>query len=128
MKFNKYYFGVAVLIFGIEVLIALFLTDRFIRPYFGDVLVVILIYCFVRSFFRVPVLALAIGVLVFSFAIEFLQYHRIVHMLGLEKSALARTVIGTSFAWNDILAYIVGIVIVLLVERYRLKRSLGFGS
>ena len=122
-KFNKYYFGVAAVIFGIEVLIALFVRDRFVRPYFGDVLVVILIYCSIRSFFKLPTLALSLGVLAFSFTIEFLQYLHIVHILGLEKSAIARTVIGTSFAWNDILAYIAGIAIVLLVEGYLVKRS-----
>ena len=118
LKFNKYYFSAAVLIFAVEVLIALFVRDRFIRPYVGDVLVVILMYCFVRSFFELPVLALAMGVLAFSFTIEFLQYLHIVNKLGLEKSAIARTVIGTSFAWKDILAYTVGVAIVLLVERY----------
>lgn len=128
LVFNKNYFGLAVLIFTLEVLIALFVRDSFIRPYFGDVLVVILIYCFVRSFFRIPVFVLAMGVLAFSFTIEFLQYLHIVDKLGLKESAIARTVIGTSFAWNDILAYIAGIAIVLLVEKYLLKRSLGLRS
>jgi hypothetical protein len=117
LTFNKNYFSIALIIFVVEVLIAFFVRDRFVRPYLGDTLVVILIYCFVKSFLRIPVISVAIAVLVFSFTIEFLQYVHIVEKLGLEKSIIASTVIGTSFAWNDILAYIAGIAIILVVER-----------
>ena len=41
--------GVALLI--IEVLIALYVRDGFVRPYLGDVLVVILLHCLVRTLF-----------------------------------------------------------------------------
>lgn len=113
---------VAAIIFVVEVLIALFIKDRFIRPYFGDVLVVILMYSFVHAFFRFPWKWVACGVLLFSFLIEFLQYVNFVEILGLHRSAFARTVMGTSFAWNDILAYIAGILIVVLTEYWR-KRT-----
>jgi len=121
LTFNKYYFALAALLFVTEVLIARYVTNNFIRSYFGDVLVVILIYCFVKSFMNLPVLPLAIGVLIFAFASEFLQYLKIVEILGLQNSALARTVIGTSFAWLDLLAYAAGITVVLVVE-HQLKR------
>lgn len=116
LAFNKYFFSLAVLLFVTEVLIALCVTNNFVRSYFGDVLVVILIYCFVKSFLNLPVLPLAAAVLLFAFTIEFLQYLKIVEILGLQNSALARTVIGTSFAWLDILSYVAGIVVVLVVE------------
>jgi len=121
LTFNKYYFALAALLFVTEVLIARYVTNNFIRSYFGDVLVVILIYCFVKSFMNLPVLPLAIGVLIFAFASEFLQYLKIVEIFGLQNSALARTVIGTSFAWLDLLAYAAGITVVLVVE-HQLKR------
>jgi Protein of unknown function (DUF2809) len=122
MKFSKGYFILAVLLFVIEVLIALFVRDRFIRPYGGDVLVVMLVYCAVRSFFVLRPLPLAIGVLIFSFTVEFLQYLNIVDILGLRNSEVASTVIGTLFEWGDLLAYVVGIVIILIFEYYRQKR------
>lgn len=124
LTFNKNYFGFAVLIFFIEVLIALFVDDNFVRPYLGDVLVVILIYCFLKSFLQLPVLAVAIFVLIFSFAIEFVQFLNIVEKLRLEKSKIARTVIGTSFSWIDLLTYIVGIAIVIIVEKYWFKKEI----
>ena len=118
--FHKKYFFLTVLLFLTEVLIALYAHDRIIRPYIGDVLVVILIYCFLKSFLKLPVLPLAVGVLLFSFLIEYLQYLKIVDLLGLSDCKLARIIIGTSFAWNDIIAYCAGIGIVLGFE----KRSL----
>ena len=115
-QFHKKYFFLALLLFVTEVLIAAYLHDAVIRPYGGDFLVVILIYCFVKSFLNTPVKATAFAVLLFSYLIETLQYFHIVDLLGLEKSTIARTVIGTSFAWTDLLAYTLGILLVLVLE------------
>lgn len=106
-----------VILFITEVLIALFVNDNFIRPYIGDVLVVILIYCAIQSFFDTPVVATAIAVLIFSFVVETLQYFRIIAILGWQDNKLARVVIGTSFAWEDLVAYTAGIALVILVEK-----------
>jgi hypothetical protein len=125
LTFNRTYFAIALLSFTIEVLIAVFVRDNFVRPYLGDVLVVILIYCFVKSFFHFPVVPLAVAVLTFSFAIETLQYLNIVETLGLERSTVARTVIGTSFAWMDLLAYMAGVSIVVVTEKMFRKRALN---
>jgi len=124
LKFNKIYFVLAVLIFAIEILIAIFAHDRIIRPYVGDVLVVILIYCTVKSFIDAPVITTALSVLAFSFLIESLQYLNIVDRLGLQNSTIAATIIGTSFAWMDIFAYIIGIIIVLIFEKIIHTRNL----
>lgn len=123
LKFNKIYFGLTILIFIIEVLIALYVHDTIIRPYIGDVLVVILIYCFVKSFLKIKVMPTAVFVLLFAFGVETLQYLNIVDKLGLQNSKIARTVIGTSFSWIDILTYIIGISIVLLVENSNITKT-----
>lgn len=116
--FNKTYLALAILIFVVEVIIAMYIHDTIIRPYMGDVLVVILIYCFLKAFLNVPVRNMAIFVLLFSFSIECLQYFSIVDHLGLSHNKIARIVIGTSFSWMDILAYITGIGLTLFVEKY----------
>ena len=116
LTFNWHYFIIALLLFGIEVIIAKFAHDQIIRPYFGDFLVVILIYCFVKSFLNIPYLNTAIAVLIFSFVLEILQYFDIVTRLGLGHSKLARTVIGTSFEWIDLMAYTLGIALVIYLE------------
>jgi hypothetical protein len=121
LHFNIHYFLLTVLLFITEVCIALFVRDNFIRPYLGDVLVVILIYSFVKSFWTISVIKAAMAVLLFAFGVETLQYFAIIEKLGLQNNSLARTVIGTSFAWEDILAYIVGIVIVIVGEKWLRK-------
>lgn len=122
-RFHTTYFAWTVLLFATEVCIALFVHDSFIRPYFGDVLVVILIYCFVKSFLRVKVLPAALLVLLFAFFVEFLQSVSFIETLQLQHSKIARTVIGTSFSWSDIMAYIAGIAIVLAAEHCFANRS-----
>ncbi|NHN24329.1 DUF2809 domain-containing protein [Flavobacterium jejuense] len=117
LTFNKKYFLLTLIIFFIEVIIALYINDNFIRPYLGDVLVVILIYCFVKTFIKIPVVTAALFVLLFSFTVELLQFLNIVKILGLEEYKIARIVIGTSFSWADLVCYTVGIGIVVWVEK-----------
>ena len=121
-KIRGKYIIFAIIIFLVEVFIALYVHDDFIRPFFGDFLVVILIYCFVRGIFNIKVSTAAISVLIFSFLVEFLQYLHIVEVLGLGKNKIARVVMGTSFSWVDLLCYTLGIVFVLLMERIGSKK------
>lgn len=116
-KFNRFYFGWTVVLFVIEVGIALFVKDRFVRPYVGDFLVVILMYCFVRSFWNIQALKLGLFVLLFAFAVEIGQHFQLVRLLGLEHSKTAKVIIGTGFDWADMLAYILGVSLVLFLEK-----------
>jgi len=115
--FKKNYFILAVLLFAVEVFIALYIKDRIIRPYGGDLLVVILIYYFLRSFWNQRPEVIAIAVLLFSFTIEILQYFKLVELLGLSEYPLARVVIGTSFHWLDLVAYAIGVALVYAIDR-----------
>lgn len=119
LKFSLKYFLLALALFIVEVLIALYVHDSFIRPYVGDYLVVIFIYCVVRSIYQAPVKRVALGVLIFSYLIEIGQYFNLVGMLGLQHNKAARIIIGTSFAWSDLIAYTLGILTVVLVEKKR---------
>lgn len=116
LQFRFRYFLIAIILFIVEVLIALYVKDDFIRPHFGDFLVVILIYCFVSSFLNISYRKIALAVLAFSYTVEVLQYFKIVEKLGLAHSTFARIVIGTSFSWLDMIAYTAGIGFVLLIE------------
>jgi hypothetical protein len=118
--FNKKYLILTIILFVIEVLIAVFVRDAFVRPYVGDYLVVILIYCAVRTVLKASVWKVAVGVLLFSFLIETLQYFHIVNRLGLENNVVARTVIGIGFEWMDFVAYTLGILTVLAFENKNL--------
>lgn len=122
LRFDKTYFLLAFILFIIEICIAVFIRDSFIRPYVGDYLVVILIYCSVRTVLKAPVIKVAIAVLLFSYTIETLQYFQIVNRLGLQNNIIAKTAIGYGFEWLDILAYTLGVFTVLLFERKKLKQ------
>ena len=94
-----------------EVCIALFVHDGFVRPFIGDVLVVILIYTFLRIFIPEKVRWLSLYIFIFAVLVEVLQYFRIVEVLGLQDNKVMSTIIGTSFDIRDILCYFVGCVL-----------------
>jgi hypothetical protein len=121
--FKLNYLTATLVIFVVEVFIALYVHDDFVRPWVGDVLVVVLLYCFVRAVTRLNVLSAALAVWVFACLIETLQYLQIIRILGLEGNVLARTIIGTTFSWSDIVAYTLGIVLVVGVEMRVNKRQ-----
>ena len=116
LTFRPRYLLAAVLLLLVELWIALYVRDRLVRPYGGDFLVVILIYCVGRAFVRWSVLAVAIATLLFSFAVEIGQYYSLVDRLGLRGNRAAEIVIGMGFSWGDLLAYTLGIAVVVLVE------------
>ncbi|MDB5208403.1 MAG: hypothetical protein JWR72_3478, partial [Flavisolibacter sp.] len=45
--------------------------------------------------------------------------------LGLGSFKLARVVLGSSFEWMDLLAYSLGIIVVVVVEKLRLSINQG---
>jgi hypothetical protein len=122
MRFNKYYFLLALLLFSMEFYIGTNIRDSFVRPYGGDFLVVILLYCLVKSFINFPVLLTAAWVLLYAFAVEISQYFHLVNLLGLQHSKIARILLGASFSFVDMGMYTLGILLVIVVEN--LKDSL----
>ncbi|WP_223033775.1 ribosomal maturation YjgA family protein [Hanstruepera marina] len=117
LQFNKTYFSGFILLFTIEFLIAIYLKDGFIRHTFGDFLVVILLYCFIKSFININPLSAGILVLIIAFTIEFLQLFQLLKFLNLEHNYIAKLVLGSTFQIGDLVAYILGIITVLLVEK-----------
>jgi len=118
-RFDLKSFVICLIIFLIEVLIALFVDDSFIRPYGGDILVVILIYYFLKLFIETKTIYLVVAVLLFAYLVEFGQYLRLVEVLGLQGNKVMRTIIGSSFSWWDIVCYTIGGAICYLIDRER---------
>ncbi|WP_415324891.1 DUF2809 domain-containing protein [Chryseobacterium sp. MMS23-Vi53] len=114
-KFSLKYFVATILIFLIEILIATKLKDIFfIRAYLGDVIVVMLLYTFVKSFIKINDQKLILGILIFSCVVEFAQYFNIAERLGFQPGSLMYIVSGNSFSWIDILCYAVGCLLLFL--------------
>lgn len=118
LRFDYKAFLIFVIIFLVEVCIALFVDDKIIRPYGGDFLVVIMIYYFIKSFVAAKYTYLLLGVLLFAYAVELAQLFDLVTVLGLQDNKLASTVIGTSFSWGDLVAYTLGVSCCWLIERF----------
>jgi hypothetical protein len=116
VQFSLKYFLLTIAIFLVEVLIATQLKDIFfVRAYLGDVIVVMLIYTLIKSFFKIDNHEkLILGILIFSFLVEFAQYFNIAEKLGFQPGSLMYIVIGNSFSWIDILCYAVGCLLLFL--------------
>jgi hypothetical protein len=118
MKFKPTYFLLAISLFIIEAAIAVYMDDAFVRPYFGDLLVVILIYCAIKTFFDLPRIKTAIAVFIFACFIELSQYFHLVQLLGWGSSTTATTVMGTFFSFVDIIMYALGTLVTIGAETY----------
>lgn len=103
--------------FCIELLIALFVHDKFLRPYVGDILVVVLLYTFVRIFIPDRVRLLPLYIFLFATGVEVLQFFRIVEVLGLSDNRVLSVVIGSVFDGKDIVCYGVGCGLLTLITK-----------
>lgn len=106
--------GTASFLSGISIL--LFApASQFLRGFMSDVVVVIFIYAAIRSLFMPAPLKLALGGVSFAFLLEVLQYAGVADSLAL--TGVARTALGATFDWLDLLAYALGLAVMLLAER-----------
>ncbi|MGI4884081.1 MAG: DUF2809 domain-containing protein [Janthinobacterium lividum] len=117
--FRREYFLLTTLLFGIEAGIAAFAHDALLRPYGGDLLATVLLYCLLRSFWAGPAARTIWAALLVSYVIEASQYAHLLARLGLLHSLAARLVLGSQFEWGDVLAYTLGALLVAAVERGR---------
>lgn len=115
-KFNLPYFIAFLILFVIEALIAIYFKDGFIRHTFGDYLVVILLYCFFKSFIKDKSYQIALVVFIISYTVEFLQLFNLLEFLHLQNNSLAKIMLGSTFHISDLIAYTLGIITVLIFE------------
>ena len=112
MKFNIKYLLAFVAFVAIEVIIALFVRDNFIRPYLGDVLIVVVIYCFLRMFLCAYKL-LPLWIFLFASAVEAAQFN-VVKLLGIPPRSFLGVLIGSTFSFEDLLCYFAGCLLLVL--------------
>ena len=110
------YAVVAIVLFGVEVVIALFVRDEFIRPFVGDMLAVALVYAALRAVTPLrllPALAVTLGI---AFVIEFAQLFGPLAALGLADNQIARIIVGGVFDPLDLVAYSVAAQLIAAAE------------
>ena len=111
------YMFLFIVLLCLEVCIALFVHDDFVRPYIGDALVTVLLCCMCRIAIPGGVPALPLYVFVFAVLVEAAQYIDIVKLLGWENHAFLSTIIGRTFSWVDIVCYGTGCLVFWLIEK-----------
>ena len=108
LTFKPQYFVYSNLLLLLLIFIALFVNDGFIRPFIGDLLVVIWMFLLLASFINLSPIKLSVSVLILAYSIEIAQFFKLVNLLGLQNNSFVRTVIGSTFDWLDFLAYSLG--------------------
>lgn len=108
------YFIITIVLLIIEILIALFVHDSFVRPYVGDVLVVAVIYTFIRIFIPEKIKLLPLYIFLFGTFVELMQYIDVVELLGLQDNRFFNVLIGTTFDIKDIVCYGVGCLLIAI--------------
>ena len=111
-----------IMLLMIEICIAVYVHDQFIRPYIGDILVVVVIYCFIRIFFPKGIKGLPVDIFLFAVVVEVLQYIHIAEILakiGMPDNIILQTAIGATFDMKDIICYGVGCILLLGYEKIK---------
>ncbi len=110
------YAAAAAVLFVVEVLIALFVRDAFVRPYGGDILVTVLLCCLVRALSPKTVPHLPVLVFAFAVSVELLQAAGIASLIPAGWTVV-RIAVGGVFSWMDLFCYALGLGLFFLCER-----------
>lgn len=117
-KFQKTNALIALTIFIIEIVIARYATG-FLRHFIGDVLVTLLLFFTLKSFFTFRNdFLLVSSIFIFSLTIELLQLFQLPNKLGITNEVVL-IVLGKTFDILDILAYAIGCCIMILMIKLK---------
>ncbi|WP_394335357.1 ribosomal maturation YjgA family protein [Lutibacter agarilyticus] len=87
------------------------------RNNFGDYLVVLMLYYFFRSFMNLKPIYIALLTLCIAYTVEFLQLINVIEILNLEQHTITKIILGTTFSMHDIIAYTLGFLTIVLIEK-----------
>lgn len=122
LKFSKTYFLATIILLIVETGIAIFVHDTFIRPFVGDTLALILVYCGLKTIIRgkkLKIAALSLGI---ALSIEALQATPFIDWVGLSHNKVARIILGSTFDGLDVLAYSVGALLIIIFDSVKTHR------
>ncbi len=121
-KKMKNYLILFIILLLLEFAIAYFHFNSFIRGFLGDVLVILLLYSFLKIFIKNNVLKTALSVLAFTYFVELLQFFKLAAKFDIQSEILL-TIIGSVFDFWDLVAYTLGFILILLIEKIFIKNE-----
>lgn len=116
MKKRIHYLVLTLVILILEVIIAVYVKDKLIRPYVGDILAIIFVYFGIKTLYpslkQANLLAFLIGCI-----IEISQGFQILRHLGLQDNKWLSIILGSTFDWSDLFCYFIGFIIIFIFEK-----------
>ncbi len=120
-KIRLTYVALFLLLFAVELCIALFIKDKFIRPYVGDILVIPLLCSFFRIIAPQKPRFLGLYTVLLGVIAEIMQLCRLDEMLGVEGTAIG-IILGSTFDIKDIICYIIGGALFFILDEVLRKK------
>lgn len=114
MKQRLIWAAAFLILLAAEVCIALFVHDSFVRPYLGDVLAVVTVYCGARIVFPQRLRWLSAAVLALAVCVELVQLTDFSSLFG-EGSFMA-VLLGSTFDPHDLLCYAIGGIVCVVCD------------
>ena len=116
------YLMLALALLTLEGIIALYVHDRLIRPYLGDVLAVWAVYCLVRTVWPEGIRLLPLYVFLFAAVVEGSQYFHLAAVLGADRMPFLGVLLGGTFDWAELVCYGVGCRLLWMWQKRGLER------
>ncbi|MBU5488076.1 DUF2809 domain-containing protein [Clostridium sp. MSJ-8] len=110
------YLIIFIIIFMVEVFIGAYSHSGIIRNYVGDILVIPIMYFFIRIIYPKRIRKLPYILFLFAVIVEILQYMKINNILGIEGSSLLGILLGSTGDIKDILCYFIGTIIIIIID------------
>jgi glycopeptide antibiotics resistance protein len=118
LRFDAHSALIALLIFMTEVLIATVGAKiPWLRGFWGDVLAVMWVYYCLKTFVQTNPTALALVAFGVGCCVELGQYIASVYAFKITNPVL-RIILGSTADWWDVLAYGIGFILILILERF----------
>ena len=122
-KIRVIYMAIFCGLLAVEIGIAIFVHDAFVRPYVGDMLVTLLLCCMCRVAVPDKIRLLPGFVFVFAACVEISQYFDIVAVLGLADNRILSIALGRTFSWMDLVCYAVGCMAAFGLDKIIRRRN-----
>lgn len=99
-----------------------YILPDLLNTYLGDAIWAAMIYVMVAFVFanKLPK-QIAVFSLLFCYAIEVSQLYQAPWINNIRNTTLGALVLGSGFLWSDLLAYVLGVVAVLVIELFWIK-------